>query len=157
MHLQDEPPHFVVRETKFKKSRIVPLHQTTAEHLKQYAARRAHKCHARRATMFFVTDFEQPLDQNSLWRWFSCATVKLGLHLPDGRRPTLHSLRHSFAVHRLTKWYEDGVSAAELTPTLSVYLGHVSPRESYWYISATPELLGSASDRFSAFATSGDK
>jgi hypothetical protein len=45
----------------------------------------------------------------------------------------------------------------ELFPNLSVYLGQVSPNESYWYVSATPELLGSASDRFSSFATSGDK
>ncbi|MGF6798501.1 integrase [Paraburkholderia youngii] len=89
-------------------------------------------------------------------RWFARATAKLGLHLPDGRRPTLHSLRHSFAIHRLTQWYEDGASAGELAPTLSVYLGHVSPRESYWYVSATPELLGSASDRFRVFAALGD-
>jgi integrase/recombinase XerD len=106
--------------------------------------------------MFFVTDWGQPLDHNSLWRWFARATGKLGLHLPDGRRPTLHSLRHSFAVHRLTQWYEDGAPAVELAPTLSVYLGHVSPRESYCYLSAIPELLGSASDRFSAFAVLGD-
>jgi hypothetical protein len=59
-------------------------------------------------------------------------------------------------THRLTQWYEDGASAAELAPTLSVYLGHVSPRESYWYVSATPELLGSASDRFRVFAALGD-
>ncbi|AUT75887.1 integrase [Paraburkholderia hospita] len=157
VHLRDEPPHVVVRETKFKKSRIVPLHPTTAAHLKQYADRREHKCHARRSTMFFVTDFGQALDQNSLWRWFSCATAKLGLHLPDGRRPTLHSLRHSFAVHRLTQWYEDGASAAELAPTLSVYLGHVSPRESYWYVSSTPGLLGCALNRFAAFADMGDQ
>jgi len=157
VHLRDESPHVVVRETKFKKSRIVPLHPTTAAHLKQYADRREHKCHARRATMFFVTDFGQPLDHNSLWRWFSCATAKLGLHLPDGRRPTLHSLRHSFAVHRLTQWYEDGASAAELAPTLSIYLGHVSPRESYWYVSSTPGLLGSALNRFAAFAGMGDQ
>ena len=66
VHLRDESPHVVVRETKFKKSRIVPLHPTTAAHLKQYADRREHKCHARRATMFFVTDFGHPLDHNSL-------------------------------------------------------------------------------------------
>ena len=157
VHLEEEPPHVVVRETKFKKSRIVALHPTTADHLRQYAVRRGHKCHARRVSMFFVTDWGQPLDHDSLCRWFARATGKLGLHLPDGRRPTLHSLRHSFAVHRLTQWYEDGAAAAELAPTLSVYLGHVSPRESYWYVSATPELLGSASDRFRVFAALGDR
>jgi integrase/recombinase XerD len=84
-------------------------------------------------------------------------TGTLGLHLPDGRRPTLHSLRHTFAVQRLTQWYEEQAPVMELFPNLSVYLGHVSPSESYWYVSATPELLGSASDRFSSFATSGDQ
>ncbi|CAN7633685.1 tyrosine-type recombinase/integrase [Paraburkholderia sp. DD10] len=151
VHLRNEPPHVVLRETKFKKSRIVALHPTTAVHLQQYADRREHKCHARRAPLFFVTDFGQALDYDTLSRWFSCATAKLGLHLPDGRRPTLHSLRHSFAVRRPTQRYEDGASAAELAPTLSVYLGHVSPRESYWYVSSTPELLGIVSNRFAAF------
>jgi integrase/recombinase XerD len=155
--LQNEPPHVVVRETKFKKARIVPLHPTTAGHLKQYAARRAHKCHARQASIFFVTDYGQPLDHDTLLRWFSRVTGTLGLHLPDGRRPTLHSLRHTFAVQRLTQWYEEQAPVMELFPNLSVYLGHVSPSESYWYVSATPELLGSASDRFSSFATSGDQ
>ncbi|TDG01855.1 hypothetical protein E1N52_42795 [Paraburkholderia guartelaensis] len=94
VHLGEDLPHIVVRESKFKKARIVPLHPTTAAHLRQYADRRGHKCHARRAPMFFVTDWGQPLDHDSLGRWFARATAKLGLHLPDGRRPTLHSLRH---------------------------------------------------------------
>ncbi|WP_322041259.1 tyrosine-type recombinase/integrase [Burkholderia diffusa] len=155
VHLDGAMPHLVVRETKFKKSRIVPLHPTTADHLRQYADRRSRRCHARQAHAFFETDRGQPLDQKYLERWFSGVTDKLGLRRLGGRRPTLHSLRHTFAVNRLTQWYNEQVPVWDLIPNLSVYLGHVSPSDSYWYISATPALLAGASDRFAMFATSG--
>ncbi|WP_157652059.1 tyrosine-type recombinase/integrase [Burkholderia ubonensis] len=155
VRLDGAVPHLVVRETKFKKSRIVPLHPTTADHLRQYADRRSRRCHARRANAFFATDRGQPLDQKYMERWFSGVTDKLGLRRPGGRRPTLHSLRHTFAVNRLTQWYDEHVPVWDLIPNLSVYLGHVSPSDSYWYISATPGLLAGASDRFAMFATSG--
>lgn len=155
VRLDGAVPHLVVRETKFKKSRIVPLHPTTADHLRQYADRRGHHCHARQSNIFLVTDRGQQLDQKYLERWFSGVTDKLGLRRLGGRRPTLHSLRHTFAVNRLTQWYDEQVPVWDLIPNLSVYLGHVSPSDSYWYISATPGLLAGASDRFALFATSG--
>jgi len=154
--LDAEQPHVVVRETKFKKSRIVPLHTTVVKRLKDYADRRTRHCHARRAHTFFVTDRGQPIDQKYMERWFAGITDKIGLRTPPGRRPTIHSLRHTFAVRRLTQWYEEGKSVWELVPNLSVFLGHVSPAESYWYISATPDLLNAASDRFSSYLSSGD-
>ncbi|GCB06827.1 tyrosine-type recombinase/integrase [Ralstonia sp. SET104] len=155
VRLHDAVPHLIVRETKFKKSRIVPLHPTTAGRLRQYADRRSRRCHARQSNFFFATDRGQPLDQKYLERWFSHVTDKLGLRRPSGRRPTLHSLRHTFAVNRLTQWYDEQVPVWDLIPNLSVYLGHVSPSDSYWYISATPGLLAGASDRFAMFATTG--
>ncbi|MEJ8794671.1 tyrosine-type recombinase/integrase [Trinickia caryophylli] len=155
VHLVDAIPQLDVRETKFKKSRIVPLHPTTVNHRRQYADRRGHRCHARQSNIFFVTDRGQQLDQKYLERWFSGVTDKLGLRRPGGRRPTLHSLRHTFAVNRLTQWYNAQVPVWDLIPNLSVYLGHVSPSDSYWYISATPGLRAGASDRFAMFATSG--
>lgn len=132
VRLDDTVPHFVVRETKFKKSRLVPLHPTTADRLRQYADRRIFRCHARQSNFFFVTDRGQPLDQKYLERWFSRVTDKLGLRRPGGRRPTLHSLRHTFAVNRLTQWYDEQVPIWDLIPNLSVYLGHISPSDSYW-------------------------
>lgn len=157
MRLEEAVAHLVLRETKFKKSRIVPLHPTTACRLKQYADRRDCRCHARQSSFFFVTDRGQSLDQKYLERWFSRITDKLGLRSPTGRRPTLHSLRHTFAVSRLAKWYEEQVPVWDMIPNLSVYLGHVSPSDSYWYISATPELLAGASDRFAMFAVPGEE
>ena len=156
VHLDNAVPHLVVRETKFKKSRIVPLHPTVTGRLQAYADRRARHCHARHARTFFVTGLGQPLDQKIMERWFAHTTCKLGLRLPGGKRPTLHSLRHTFAVGRLTQWYADQKHVWDLIPQLSVYLGHVSPKDSYWYISATPELLVGASERFAKYSSLGE-
>ena len=64
------------------------------------------------------------------------------------RRPSLHSLRHSFAVRRLTIWYQEGRDVRSLAPHLSVYMGHAKLSASYWYLSASPDLLNAAADRF---------
>jgi integrase len=144
VHLTDEVPHIVIRETKFKKSRIVPLHPTVAERLSAYASRRDRHCHARHSAVFFVTDSGRSLDLKYMERWFSRVIDRLDLRTSSGRRPTLHSLRHTFAVSRLTQWYAEQKPVLDLIPNLSVYLGHASVADSYWYISATPELLTSA-------------
>jgi integrase len=64
-------------------------------------------------------------------------------------------LRHTFAVARLTAWYRAGADVRALAPTLSVYLGHVDPAMSYWYLTATPELLGAAAERFQRYVATG--
>jgi integrase/recombinase XerD len=71
------------------------------------------------------------------------------------RRPTLHSFRHTFAVQRLRQWYEQGIDVRSLAPNLSIYLGHVDPSTSYWYLTATPELLGAAAQLFQDYASEG--
>jgi integrase len=155
VHLTDEVPHIVIRETKFKKSRIVPLHPTVAERLSAYASRRDRHCHARHSAVFFVTDSGRSLDLKYMERWFSRVIDRLDLRTSSGRRPTLHSLRHTFAVSRLTQWYAEQKPVLDLIPNLSVYLGHASVADSYWYISATPELLTSAGSRFEDFSDRG--
>jgi integrase/recombinase XerD len=62
-------------------------------------------------------------------------------------RPRIHSFRHSFAVTTLIRWYRDGDDVAARMPLLSTYLGHVDSAATYWYLSATPELLGLAAGR----------
>jgi hypothetical protein len=64
-------------------------------------------------------------------------------------------LRHSFAVQRMRRWYQEGRDVQGLLPHLSVYLGHVRPQESYWYLTATPELLEAAAERFRSYAAAG--
>jgi integrase/recombinase XerD len=74
-------------------------------------------------------------------------TSPLGTGLTT-RRPSLHSFRHSFAVRRLRAWHEAGLDVQALLPTLSVYLGHTRPEDTYWYLTATPDLLRAAGSRF---------
>jgi hypothetical protein len=73
----------------------------------------------------------------------------------DRRKPTLHGLRHHFAVERLTLWCQQGEPVGQLAPNLSVYLGHMSPEESYWYLTSTPELLMTAGESFHRFVVPG--
>jgi integrase/recombinase XerD len=152
--LDERPPHLIIRETKFHKSRIVPLHATVAEILRRYADERRRLHYHALSEAFFVSETGRHLNHNTLWRWFARLTQKLGMWPSAGRRPCLHCMRHSFAVRRMLAWYREGEDVQALLPTLSVYLGHVRPQESYWYLAATPELLGAAAERFRVYATS---
>ena len=77
---------------------------------------------------------------------------RLGLRGPVGTRGvSLHHLRHSFAVSRLAAWAQQGVVVRDRLPVLAVYLGHVSPQNTYWYLTATPPVLEPAAARFEAF------
>ena len=71
------------------------------------------------------------------------------------RRPCLTSFRHTFAVRRLREWHSAGLDVQSLLPTLAVYLGHVGPESSYWYLSATPNLLRAAGARFTLDRSAG--
>ncbi len=73
------------------------------------------------------------------------------------RRPSLHSFRHSFAVRRLRAWHEAGQDVRALLPTLSVHLGHLRPEDTYWYLTATPELLRVAGAPFAPDGVVGDE
>jgi len=154
VNLDELPSHFVIRETKFHKSRIVPLHATVAEMLRRYSDQRRRLQYHALSDAFFVSEKGAHLNHNTLWRWFTRLTKKLGMWPTSGRRPCLHCMRHSFAVRRMLAWYREGADVQALLPTLSVYLGHVRPQESYWYLTATPELLGAAAERFRLYAVS---
>ena len=64
-------------------------------------------------------------------------------------------MRHTFALDRLTSWYREGADVQALLPHLSVYLGHVEPAHTYWYLTATPELLSTAAEVFCQYAQGG--
>ena len=154
--LESDPPCLHIRATKFYKSRLVPLHPSTAQHLRQYAAVRTALQYNGLSDVFFVSERGGPLHRSTLWRWFAtrCRTLGLG-PTAAGRRPSLSALRHSFAVERMRRWYAEGVAVQAQRPHLSVYMGHVRPQESYWYVSATPELLTAAAERFGVYAAEG--
>ncbi len=150
VRLEAQPAHLRVLQTKFQKSRLVPMHPTTAAALAAYLRRRQELDYHALSDTVFVSERGGPLDVDLLGVWFSKLTRKLGLWPADNeaRRPSLHSFRHSFAVRRLRAWHEAGLDVQALLPTLSVYLGHVRPEDTYWYLTATPDLLRAAGARF---------
>jgi len=156
VHLEATPPVLHIRETKFHKSRWVPLHPTTVAALRHYSTVRTTLGYAALSDVFLVSEQGGPLTYSPLRRGFLalCHTVGLG-PTASGRRPSLRALRHSFAVQRMQCWYQEGRDVQGLLPHLSVYLGHVRPQESYWYLTATPELLAAAAERFHAYAAGG--
>jgi len=151
--LDHDPPQLHILETKFHKSRIVPLHPSTADHLRCYAEQRAHLHYDGLSDAFFVSEQSNHLKYLTLHNWFArlCQRVAIG-PTTGGRAPCLTSFRHTFAVTRMQRWYQQGLDVQALLPHLSVYLGHVKPQESYWYLTSVPELLSAAAQRFETYA-----
>lgn len=148
-----EPPRIYVLQTKFRKSRIVPVHPSTAKALRRYRQRRGSLSRRGAFNPFFVSLRGTALARRTISGIFLGLARKVGLHGPTGTRgPSLHSLRHTFAVNRLLAWYRSGRDVQSYIPNLAVYLGHVRPEETYWYLTATPELLRAAADLFETFA-----
>ncbi len=153
VQLSVAPPRLLIRESKFGKSRWVPLHPTTADQLARYAARRRELAYEGLSDFFFVSAQGTALRVSGLDRWFGKLVLGLGLWPEAEKRwPCLTSFRHTFAIRRLRTWYEEGADLTVVLPHLSVYLGHVSPQETYWYLTATPELLTAAARRFQEYA-----
>ena len=140
-----------VRETKFRKSRMVPLHPTATEALIRYADRR--NTPRTRSGCFFRTDHAPALKRNSVERTFSRIRDRLGwADQGRARRPRIHDLRHTMAVRRLLRWYEEGADVDRKMLALATYLGHAKVTDTYWYLSAVPELMAITSERFERFA-----
>ena len=126
VRLDNRPAHLRVLESKFRKSRLVPVDPTTAAALADYVHRRHDLGYHALSETFFVNERGSPLNAGVLGCWFGKLTGKAGLRpIREGaRRASLHSFRHSFAVRRLRAWHEAGLDVQALLPTLSVYLGH---------------------------------
>ena len=135
-----------IRDGKFGRSRLVPLHPTVTSALASYAACRDKLCPSPAATRFFVSTAGTALRTSGVDHTFAQLTTALGLRTPD-RRPRVHDLRHSFAVRQLLEWHRAGADVQARMPVLSAYLGHVSPEGTYWYLTAVPELMELAAAR----------
>jgi integrase len=156
VQLDREPPQLHILATKFHKSRIVPLHPSTTERLRDYREQRARLHSDAFSDAFCLSEQGQPLPSLALHHWFARLCQRLAIEPTErGRRPCLMSFRHTFAVTRVQQWYEQGRDVQALLPHLSVYLGHVHPQESYWYLTAVPELLSAAAQRFQIYAMGG--
>ena len=137
-----------VRETKFYKSRLVPLGSHDNEVLTQYARRWLPYTAAAADDLPFLANRDgTPLVRSTVHQAFVAVRQAAGLQSPVGarRRPRLHDLRHSFAVHRLTSWYREGKDVQRLLPYLATCLGHTDIAGTTVYLSMTPELLHEAS------------
>ncbi len=153
-----DPPQLHILQSKFRKSRIVPLHLSTAEQLQGYVEQRARFHYDGLSDAFFISEQGQRLAYGAVHSWFLRLCQRLAIQPIEGERgPCLTSFRHTFAVTRLRCWYQQGLDVQVLLPHLSVYLGHVRPQESYWYLTAVPELLNVAAERFRKYAVMGDR
>jgi len=138
----------LVRNSKFGKSRELPLHPTTLDALRAYARVRDRLCPRPTTRSFFVSLAGTRLLDHLLHRIFHrlCRTVGIVARAPHCR-PRIHDLRHTFAVRTLLEWYRSGADVERKLPLLSTYLGHFDPASTYWYLSAAPELLSLAAQR----------
>ncbi len=133
---------------KYGKAREILLHPSTVAELAGYARLRDLTFPARAGTSFFVSVLGTPLNQRRLGYVFTRLAAQAGLRpLTPRCRPVPMSLRHSFAVATLVSWYRDGADVDARMPLLSTWLGHVDPADTYWYISASPELMAQAAER----------
>ena len=137
-----------VRDTKFGKSRELPVHHSTIEALRSYARERDRLCAEPSTPAMLVSAAGTRL----LYCAVHCTFKKLRDHAelrPRSAtcRPRIHDVRHAFAVHTVLDWYRAGVDVQPRMPLLATYLGHLHPSDSYWYLTAAPELLELAADR----------
>ena len=137
----------IIREGKFGASRELPLHPSTIDALEMYARLRD-QCWPQPRSPFFISMAGTRLIHENVHWTFRRLVRHVGLQpRSPSCRPRIHDLRRTFAVNTLIDWYRSGVDVAAWMPRLSTYLGHAAPAWTYWYLSATPELLSLAAAR----------
>jgi len=141
-----------IRNTKFGKTRLVPVGPQLRQILVQYDGTRPKRRPAE--APFFATQAGGSVKERTLHGNFRILCDRAGIRRTDKTRmqPRIHDLRHTFAVHRLTSWYQQGADVQRLLHHLSVYLGHTHLMCTQVYLSMTPELLREASQRFARYA-----
>ena len=142
-----------IRETKFRKFRLVPLHPTTTWALRCYADRRDACLAAPRSEYFFRTEHSPRLTRTAVETTFRRIRRRLDwTGQGRTRQPRIHDLRHIFVVRRLLRWHMEGADIDRKILALTTYLGHARVADTYWYCTAVPELLASTGQRFERFA-----
>lgn len=141
-----------IREAKFHKWRQLPLHPSTIDALWKYALARELKFPSPQHPAFFLSTRGTRLLADNASQVFTLLVSRSDMPVLDRRHQQhLHDLRHSFAVKTLQGWYRSGADPGPLLPLLSTYLGHQDPAATYWYLSATPELMGLVSERVRSY------
>jgi integrase len=143
----------VVRGGKFGKGRLVPHGPRIAQLLAEQLQRRGEDGATGGGEPLFTFDGDRSVHPCTASQTFHQLVIKLELPVPDGiRPPTLHSLRHSFAVACLLRWYREGLDPAARLHRLSTFMGHVDPSSTAVYLTIPPALLDEANRRFETFA-----
>lgn len=137
----------LIRESKFGKSRMVPLQESTMKALKGYAAMRDELQPSPFDASFFVSLTRKRLCYQVVSQTFRHLVTATGIGADAPSAPRLHDLRHRFAIETLLSWYGSEEDVQAKIPALSTYLGHREPASTYWYLSAAPELLALAAER----------
>jgi integrase len=139
-----------VRESKFKGSRLLPLHDSTVKALREYSQFRRRYHGAIQSESFFVTERATPL---KYWRTIMAfSRLRQSLHWDRlDPRPRIHDLRHTFAVRCLLRWYQNGENVDQKILALQTYLGHKKITDTYWYLTAVPDLMAQGASRFERF------
>jgi integrase len=142
-----------INNTKFSKSRLVPVHVSTLKVLRDYGAFRDQYRPSKTSTSFLLAESGNPLHYDTVNRTFRAIRRHLGWSRSfSGRSPRVHDLRHTFACHRLLDWYRAKVDVEHAILALSTYLGHSAVACTYWYLTGIPELLAICAGRFQNFA-----
>jgi integrase/recombinase XerD len=138
----------VVRNSKYGKSRQLPLHPTTVQALRDYLALRDQVHPNVETRALLITATSRRLDRRHVEWQFARLRKRVGLTARPGCRPArLHDVRHTFAVRTMLDSYRAGGDVQDRLAQLSTYLGHADPGASYWYLSSAPELLALAAER----------
>jgi integrase/recombinase XerD len=132
-----------IRDSKFRKTRKIPIHKSTIKMLRQYVKQRDQYFRKKMSPYFFVDKRGYRLRARTVRSIFAKICIRAGLR-NEGKHvgPKIMGLRHTFAIKTLVRCYLDGLNADIVIPILSTYLGHENPIHTYWYLSATPELFG---------------
>jgi len=137
-----------IRHSKFGKSRLIPLHASSIKILSEYGVRRDRLFTHRKSPYFFCSRFDGRLDEGQVRRTFYTVSRQIGIREASASRgPRLHDFRHRFAVETLLRWHRNGEDVQRRLPILSTYLGHAHVSDTYWYVTATPELMEAVCQR----------
>jgi integrase len=146
----------IIRRTKFRKSRLVCLHATVRAALDRYLEQR--RPYAPLDDHMFISLRRKPLLVADAERALRTVAAKIGLRREPGRpRPTLHAMRHTFAVRALEDCPYDRDRITQHMVALSTYLGHGHVGHTYWYLEATPQLMRDISQRCEGFVAGGNR
>lgn len=137
-----------IHDSKFGKSRLIPLHASSLKVLSDYGARRDRLFADRKTPYFFCSRYDGRLDEGQVRRVFYTISRQIGIRGASASRgPRLHDFRHRFAVQTLLHWHRAGEDVRRRLPILSTYLGHGHVTDTYWYVTGTPELMAAVAQR----------